>query len=79
MKGGTVLTLHVLGRLIAAKGGTLKRSVTVVLIPDEEVGSPSSRATIEAEAAKAAHVLVPEPGREHVCVSGRHAVLRYNI
>uniref|UniRef100_UPI0013D3F8B9 peptidase dimerization domain-containing protein n=1 Tax=Klebsiella pneumoniae TaxID=573 RepID=UPI0013D3F8B9 len=27
----------------------------------------------------AAHVLVPEPGREHVCVSGRHAVLRYNI
>ena len=79
MKGGTVLALHVLGKLIAAKGGKLKRSVTVVLIPDEEVGSPSSRAAIEAEARKAAHVLVPEPGRDHVCVSGRHAVLRYNI
>jgi glutamate carboxypeptidase len=79
MKGGTVLTLHVLGQLIAAQGGRLKRTVTVVLIPDEEVGSPSSRATIEAEAKKHAHVLVPEPGRDHVCVTGRHAVLRYNI
>jgi glutamate carboxypeptidase len=79
MKGGTVLTLHVLGKLIAARGGKLKRAVTVVLIPDEEVGSPSSRATIEAEAKTHAHVLVPEPGRDHVCVTGRHAVLRYNI
>lgn len=79
MKGGTVLALHVLAGLIKAKGGRLRRTVTVVLIPDEEVGSPSSRATIEAEAARHAHVLVPEPGRDHAVVTGRHAVLRYMI
>jgi glutamate carboxypeptidase len=79
MKGGTVLALHVLAKIIKAKGGKLRRDVTVVLIPDEEVGSPSSRATIEAEGAKAAHVLVPEPGRDHFVTSGRHAVVRYHI
>lgn len=79
MKGGTVLCLHVLDKLIKAKGGRLRKSVTVVLIPDEEVGSPSSRATIEAEAARHSHVLVPEPGRDHICVTGRHAVVRYHI
>jgi glutamate carboxypeptidase len=79
MKGGTVLALHVLAKLIALKGGRLRRTVTVILIPDEEVGSPSSRATIEAEAARHAHVLVPEPGRDHYVTTGRHAVVRYNL
>ncbi len=30
---------------------------------DEEVGSPSTRDLIEAEAARSKHILVPEPGR----------------
>lgn len=79
MKGGTVLALHMLGKLIRQNGGRLRRTVTVVLITDEEVGSPSSRPVIEAEAAKHAHVLVPEPGRDHFVTSGRHAVVRYMI
>lgn len=79
MKGGTVLALHVLAGILKARGGRLRRTVTVVLIPDEEVGSPSSRATIEAEARNHAQVLVPEPGRDHVVTTGRHAVVRYHI
>ncbi|MEX2480603.1 MAG: M20/M25/M40 family metallo-hydrolase, partial [Gammaproteobacteria bacterium] len=47
---------------------------------DEEVGSPSTRDLIEAEAARHAYVLVPEPGRENGgVVTGRYAIARYNM
>jgi glutamate carboxypeptidase len=79
MKGGTVMTLHMLGRFLSECGGKPKRSITVMLIPDEEVGSPSSRLAIEAEGRAHAHVLVPEPGLDHTLTVGRHAILRYNV
>lgn len=79
MKGGTVLTLHALKRVLGELGGRPRRSIVVLLVPDEEVGSHSSRATIEREGARAAAVLVPEPGRDHALVTGRHAILRYHL
>jgi glutamate carboxypeptidase len=50
-----------------------------MLIPDEEVGSPSTRTLIEAEAQANRYVLVPEPAKPGKFVTGRHAFLRYKL
>jgi glutamate carboxypeptidase len=48
--------------------------------PDEEVGTPSTRDLIEAEAARNKYVLVPEPGRpNNGVVTGRYAIARFNL
>ncbi|MDB5369121.1 MAG: carboxypeptidase [Roseomonas sp.] len=79
MKGGTVLTLRALEALARA-GIATSRPVTVLLTSDEEIGSPSTRDLIEAEAARHQVVLVPEPGRAgHGVVSGRYAIARFNL
>src|SRR5205823_14747610 len=44
MKAGIALALHVLEALLAWGNGKLFRPVTPLLVPDEEVGSASSRA-----------------------------------
>jgi glutamate carboxypeptidase len=57
MKAGTYLAFHAfreIGRL--HRGGVLP--VTHLLVSDEEIGSPTSRAIIEAEARHAKYVLV---------------------
>ena len=47
---------------------------------DEEVGSPSTRDLIEAEAARHRYVLVPEPARaDGGVVTGRYAIARFNL
>ncbi len=47
---------------------------------DEEVGTPSTRDLIEAEAARNKYVLVPEPGRgNNGVVTGRYAIARFNL
>jgi glutamate carboxypeptidase len=54
--------------------------VTVLLTTDEEVGSPSTRGLIEAEAARHKYVLVPEFGRpDGGVVTGRYAIARFNV
>ena len=54
--------------------------ITVLFTPDEEVGTPSTRDIIEAEAARNKYVLVPEPGRENNgVVTGRYAIARFNL
>lgn len=78
MKGGMFLAVHVLGEIIARRG-PLPVPVTVLFIPDEELGSPSSREVIEREAQACKAVLVPEPGKGDKLVTGRHAFLRYRI
>ncbi len=79
MKGGTYLALEALRRLAAA-GLATARPVTILLTPDEEVGTPSARDLIEAEAARAAIVLVPEPARpDGGVVTGRYAIARFNL
>jgi len=78
MKGGVLLALEVLARLLR-RDGPFPVPVTVMLVPDEEVGSPSSFRRIVAEAQKHRLVLVPEPSREQKIVTGRHAILRYRL
>lgn len=62
MKGGLTVGLFALQALRAATGG-LPLDVTFVFNSDEEIGSPSSRALIEAEAGRHDLALVLEPGR----------------
>jgi glutamate carboxypeptidase len=79
MKGGNVLMLAGLAQLIAK--GAVHRDVTIIINPDEEIGSPTSRALIEAEAKRHAHVLLPEPakGPTGELTSGRHAFQRFTF
>lgn len=79
MKGGNYLSLEAIRRLIRA-GLRTPLPVTVLFTPDEEVGTPSTRDLIEAEAARNAYVLVPEPGHEDGGVTiGRYAIARFNL
>lgn len=79
MKGGTYAALEALRQLYRA-GVAPALPVTVLLTPDEEVGSPSTRALIEAEAARHRIVLVPEPASgDGGVTTGRYAIARYNL
>ena len=79
MKGGNYLALEAL-RQLARAGIETPLPVTILFTPDEEIGSPTSRALIEAEAARAKYVLVPEPGLHGGGVTtGRFAIARYNL
>ncbi|HZH27395.1 MAG TPA: M20/M25/M40 family metallo-hydrolase [Azospirillaceae bacterium] len=79
MKGGNYLALEAVRQLARAGVGT-PLPVTMLLTSDEEVGSPSTRDLIEAEAARHAFVLVPEPGAlDHGVVTGRYAIARFNL
>jgi glutamate carboxypeptidase len=78
MKGGLYMAIHAL-RELHASDTPPQLPVTFLIIPDEEVGSPSSRTLIEREAQNYQYVLVPEPAREGKVVTGRHAFARYVI
>jgi glutamate carboxypeptidase len=72
MKAGSFLAFHAV-REILRQGTRTRRPITLLLTPDEEVGSPTSRAPIEAAARGACAVLIPEPagGPQGACVTGR--------
>jgi glutamate carboxypeptidase len=77
MKAGSFLAFHAV-RSILRQGVATPRPVVLVLTPDEEVGSPTSRWLIEREAAQAAMVLIPEPaGGGGACVTARKGVGRF--
>jgi glutamate carboxypeptidase len=79
MKGGNYLALEAVGQLSRA-GIATPLPVTVLFTSDEEVGSPSTRDLIEAEAAHQHYVLVPEPAQpDGGVVSGRYAIARFNL
>jgi glutamate carboxypeptidase len=79
MKGGNYLTLEAIRQLMRASF-TTPLPITVLFTPDEEVGTPSTRDLIEAEAARNKYVLVPEPGRPaNGVVTGRYAIARFNL
>ncbi len=79
MKGGNYLALEAIRQLIKA-AVTTPLPITVLLTPDEEVGTPSTRDIIEAEAQRNKYVLVPEPGRaDNGVVTGRYAIARFNL
>ncbi len=79
MKGGNYLALEALRQLARASVATTL-PVTVLFTSDEEVGSPSTRDLIEAEAARHRFVLIPEPGRsDGGVVTGRYAIARFDL
>jgi glutamate carboxypeptidase len=79
MKGGNYLAVEAIRQLMRA-GVTTPLPVTVLFTSDEEIGSPSTRDLIEAEAARHRYVLVPEPCRSNGnVVSGRYAIARFNL
>ena len=78
MKGGMYLAVHAISKIIERQVH-LGLPVTFMFIPDEEVGSPSTKALIELEAKTHRYVLVPEPGKPDKFVTGRHAFLRYKL
>jgi glutamate carboxypeptidase len=74
MKAGLVLALHALAEL-GVPGG-----VTLLVTGDEELGSPSSRALIEAEAAGCAAALVLEASADGGALkTARKGVSRYRV
>jgi glutamate carboxypeptidase len=79
MKGGNFVSVEALRQLIRT-GQQTPLPVTVLFTPDEEVGTPSTRELIEAEAGRNKYVLVPEPCREDGgAVIGRYAIVRFNL
>jgi glutamate carboxypeptidase len=79
MKAGSFLAFHVV-RAILSQNVSTRRPITLLLTPDEEVGSPTSRALIEHEAAHAFAVLIPEPaGRGGACVTSRRGAGRFTL
>jgi glutamate carboxypeptidase len=78
MKGGMYLAVHALSKVLSVRE-RLNIPVTFLFIPDEEVGSPSTRVLIEEEAKAHKYVLVPEPGKDEKFVTGRHGFLRYKL
>ena len=79
MKSGSFLAFHVVRTLLAQKVPT-RRPITLLLTPDEEVGSPTSRALIEREAQGSECVLIMEPaGLNGACVTARKGVGRFTL
>jgi glutamate carboxypeptidase len=79
MKGGAYLAYHAF-REVCANGACPPLGVTQLYVSDEEIGSPTSRALIEAEGRKARYVLVTEPARDGgKIVTGRKGVARFEI
>jgi glutamate carboxypeptidase len=79
MKGGNFLALEAV-RVLQKVGIATPLPVTFLFTSDEEIGSPSTRELIEAEAARHRFVLVPEPAlSDGGVVSGRYAIARFNL
>src|SRR5215208_6014230 len=79
MKGGAYLAYHAFAQLCAG-GERSALGITHLYVSDEEIGSPTSRALIEAEGRKAKYVLVTEPARDGgKIVTGRKGVARFEV
>jgi glutamate carboxypeptidase len=77
MKAGSFLAFHAVRSILRQRVRT-RRPIVLLLTPDEEVGSPTSREWIEREADQAACVLIPEPaGQGGACVTARKGVGRF--
>ncbi|WP_131113782.1 M20/M25/M40 family metallo-hydrolase [Lichenihabitans psoromatis] len=79
MKAGACLAVQAMEELAAA-GIATPLPVTILFTGDEEVGTPSTRDLIEAEARRHRFVLVPEPARLNGdLVTGRYAIARFVV
>ena len=79
MKGGAYLAYSAFVQLCLDREQT-PLGITQMYVSDEEIGSPTSRALIEAEGQKAKYVLVTEPARDGgKIVTGRKGVARFEV
>ena len=79
MKAGAHLAYYAYRHLVR-QGKETKLPITFLYVPEEEIGSPTSRGMIEEEARKNKYVLVTEPAREGgKCVTGRKGVGRFEM
>jgi len=79
MKGGAYLAYQAF-RQICTDAARAPLGITQLYVSDEEIGSPTSRALIEAEGRKAKYVLVTEPARDGgKIVTGRKGVARFDV
>lgn len=79
MKAGAYIALHAMRHLIR-EGKQTPLPVTFMFIPEEEIGSPTSKAMIAKEGKKNSYVLVTEPAREGgKIVTARNGRLQYQI
>ncbi len=76
MKAGVLMALHAVD--LARQNG-LSRPVTLLLNPDEEVGSPVSRPLTERLALRSAAVLVLEPAQGLACKTARKGIANYTL
>jgi glutamate carboxypeptidase len=79
MKAGIVQALFAIQSMLSR--GPLPCSITLLLVPDEEIGSPASRTLTERLALKSSAVLVLEPaaGAEGACKTSRKGIARYTL
>ena len=78
MKGGAYLGFYALRHLIRS-GRETPLPITFMFVPEEEVGSPTSREAIERGSANQ-YALVLEPAREGgKIVTGRRGAARYTV
>ena len=79
MKGGAYLAFEAF-RVLCESGERSPLGITHLYVSDEEIGSPTSRALIEAEGKKAKYVLVTEPARDGgKIVTSRKGVARFEV
>jgi glutamate carboxypeptidase len=79
MKAGAYIALHAMRHLIR-EGKETPLPVTFMFIPEEEIGSPTSKKMIAEEGQKNKYVLVTEPAREGgKIVTARNGRLQYEI
>lgn len=79
MKGGAYLAYYAYRHLVRM-GRESPLPITFMFVPEEEVGSPTSRALIEAAALKNKYVLVTEPARDGgKIVTSRKGVGRFVV
>ena len=79
MKAGSFLAFNAV-RSVLTQNIPTHRPITLLLTPDEEVGSPTSRDLIEREGQAAECVLIVEPaGPGGACVTARKGVGRFTL
>ena len=77
---GILVLSHYAYRHLVRQGKQTPLPITFMFVPEEEVGSPTSQAAIEAAARANKYVLVTEPAREGgKIVTGRRGSARFKI
>ena len=78
MKSGACIALHAY-RQLARSGVETTLPITFLFVPDEEIGSPTSRGVIEDAARANTYVLVPEPAHGGRCCTARKGVAHFDF